>query len=273
MITSYSRLSAYLRCPRQYSFRYIEDAPAECTPLPLVFGTAIHDACDSYLESLAYLPLDIDEMMDRYDEAMGDAVKLAEFNEAPIDFEEETPQDLRSLARRMLEVFRKGVDPNLKVVQTEIPIELTVGGIVLGGYMDILIDEGKDCYRIVDMKTSAKAMSQDTIDYDHQPTIYLEAARRMLGGPKSLKFEYWVLTKTKEPKFMKIEVARTARDFAELEETIRDAQAGVEACVFPRNRGWQCRGCQYAGKCKSPCGTRKPTQVVGAGMREGGASG
>lgn len=253
-ISSYSRLNAYQRCPRKFYYSYVQEAPEETTPVALIFGSAIHEACESYLKSLSIKPLSQDTINFTFRRALEDQVKLAEQQDAPVDWEDDTYFDLVAKGEAMLASFREAVPPSLKIVGTEVAVEIEIApGYIIKGVIDVIIDEGNNRYRVVDLKTAAKAYSEHQLLYDAQPTIYIMGAEQLLGAPGAVSFEYWMLMKTKKSEFKIVPVVRTEQDRMELLESLRDAQTGVDAGVFPRLRGWQCSGCQYAKRCNAVC--------------------
>ncbi len=85
--TSYSRLSTWLRCPRKFQFRYVEEVPEEVTPVSLLFGVAIHEAVELFLAGLkdGNPPLP-DEVHGAFDRAFNDGVALATEMNTPMDW-------------------------------------------------------------------------------------------------------------------------------------------------------------------------------------------
>ncbi|MCA8939083.1 MAG: PD-(D/E)XK nuclease family protein [Planctomycetes bacterium] len=251
--TSYSKLNSWLICPRQFAFRYIEQAREEITPLSLIFGTAMHEALEAFMQSLAKPdPMSEAEVHGVFEARFKEEVLLAETLDTPIEWGSSDRESTIEQGGAMLSVFLAEVDRTLNVHGTEVGFEfaLPAQGRILG-FIDLILDDGEGRYRVVDFKTAARSYGPDKIEHDLQPTIYLEAAKRLLPDAVSIEFEYWVLTKAKKPKFEIVPVHRTQRDWEEATQTIDAVELGIAACAFYRRRGWQCNGCQYRQQCSA----------------------
>lgn len=97
-----------------------------------------------------------------------------------------------------------------------------------------ILNFGDGRYRVVNLKTSASSLAQDRLEFDHQATAYLMAAERILAATGNVDFEFWVLTKAKQPAFRIYPVQRSAAQRAKLIEVVRDVRAAEAAGIFPR---------------------------------------
>ena len=249
--TSYSRLSTWLRCPRKSKYRYIEQCDDERTSPALVLGTAIHESCEVFFRSLrGSNPAGLDEMLGVFTRAMTDSAALAEEQGRPMDWGDSSLKDLLLKGEQMLAVFHQQVERKIKVIGTDLEFEVELApGRFVTGVIDLVLDEGNNRYRVVDLKTAASTYGEDRLDHDLQPTVYIVAAERILAAPGGIDFEYWILTKTKQPALKILPVVRNSRDRAELIQSIDEV---AEAClhgVYPRIRGHHCYGCEYADRC------------------------
>lgn len=249
--TSYTKLSTWLRCPRKYRLRYVDEAPEERTPAALVFGTAIHEACELFFEGLkAGSPPMSEEVHGAFHRAFTDSVKLAEDMHVPMDWGSSSQIELLEKGEAMLATFLAEVDRGIRVVDTEVEFEFEIApGRIVNGVIDLVLEDGNGRYRVVDIKTAASTYGQDRIDYDQQPTVYIAAAEQLYGAHGDVDFEYWLLLKTKKPQFKIIPVVRDANDRAELIQTIDDVETARLHRVYPRMRGFTCAGCEYARAC------------------------
>ena len=251
--TSYSKLSTWLRCPRKYRLRYIDDAPEERTAVALVFGTAIHEACELFFEGIkAGAPPSSDEVHGAFHRAFTDSVKLAEDMHVPMDWGKTNQADMIEKGEAMMAVFLDEVDRGVRVVGTEVPFEFEIApGRVVNGVIDLVLDDGNGRYRVVDIKTAASTYGPDRIDYDQQPTVYIAAAEHLYGAHGNVDFEYWLLLKTKKPQLKIMPVVRDANDRAELIQTIDEVETARAHGVYPRIRGFMCTGCEYRQLCRT----------------------
>lgn len=251
--TSYSRLSTWLRCPRKFQFRYVEEAPEEVTPVSLLFGVAIHEAVELFLGGLkdGNPPLP-DEVHGAFDRAFNDGVALAAEMHTPMDWGGSTQAEMLEKGEAMLATFLAEVDRGIKVIGTEVKFQFEIApGRVVDGVIDVVLDDGNGRYRVVDLKTAAATYGPDRLDFDLQPTVYIAAAEHLYGAAGKVNFEYWLLLKTKKPQFKILPVVRDARDRAELVEAIDDVEHACIRGVYPRMRGYTCVGCEYAKRCSA----------------------
>lgn len=251
--TSYSKLSTWLRCPRKYKHRYIDDAPEETTPVSLVFGTAIHEACEVFLTALKDgQPPISEEVYGAFHRAFTDSVKLAADMAVPMDWGNSSCEAMLEKGEALVATFLAEVDRSIRVVATEVSFQFEIApGRVVDGVIDLILDDGKGRFRVVDLKTAASTYGQDRMDHDIQPTVYIAAVEHLYAAPGSVNFEYWLLLKTKKPQFKILPVVRDARDRAELVETIDEVENACLRGVFPRIRGFMCAGCEYKGRCSA----------------------
>lgn len=249
--TSYSRLSTWLRCPRKYRYRYLDEAPEERTPCALVFGTAIHEGCEALLKSLpGGNPASLDEILGVFTRAMTDSAQLAQEHGIPIDWGDGSLEQMLEKGEQMLAVFHERVDRRLNVVATELAFEVELApGRHVQGVIDLVLSEGKGRFRVVDLKTAASTYGPDRLELDLQPTVYIAAAEKVFNAPGSVDFEFWLLTKTRQPDLKILPVVRNARDHAELLESIDEVEQACLRGVFPRLRSYACFGCEYEQRC------------------------
>ncbi|NUQ34325.1 MAG: PD-(D/E)XK nuclease family protein [Planctomycetaceae bacterium] len=249
-LLSHSRLNCWLTCPKQFYFAYIKEIPEQESSLPLLFGTAIHEAVTEFLGSLKKEPLTEAEVHGVFHRALTDQLEFAEVSGCPVRWINATQEETIALGELMLTAFLVQVDRNITVVGTEVAFEFELGpGQIMRGGIDVILKDGEGKYRVIDLKTSAKAYNEDSLKYDMQPTIYCEAIRKLYPDAREVSFEYWVLTKTKEPKFLVYPLTRGEREARELRELAEEYQISVLAEVFPRKRDWQCRWCSYQNIC------------------------
>ena len=267
-----SRLTSYLGCPRKYRYRYKDKAAEERTPIALLFGSAIHEAAESWFKSFNVKQLPVNEVRATFLRAFTDMVKMATERDKPVDWGKDDRAALEMMGKAMMDALvGQTADKPLKVWGTEVAFEIElVEGNTVRGFIDLILDDGEGRYIVVDLKTSAKAYGPDKLLYDHQPTIYIAAAERMLEAPGKVSFEYWVLSKTKAPTLRVLPAHRDERDRLELMETLRDVQQAIAADVFPRHRSFMCKGCQFADRCEAEILERYDEHLTVALCEKGG---
>ena len=167
---SYSQLSMFTECPLRWKLNYVDDLSIFEYNIYLIFGTAMHETLQKYLEILYYDSaknadlLDLNEMLrDRLienfkiakehdDKACCTKEDLQEFFEdgvAIIDF----------VKKKRNDYFGKR---GFKLIGCEVPIDVKLKkNIKMVGYLDVVIlDEIHDRIRIIDIKTSTRGWNK-----------------------------------------------------------------------------------------------------------------
>ena len=167
---SYSQLSMFSECPKRWKLNYVDGLRIFESNIYLVFGTAMHEVLQTYLEILyndsaknADL-LDLNEMLrdklieqfkiakERDDKEPCTKKDLQEFFEdgvAIIDF----------VKKRRNDYFGKR---GFKLIGCEVPIEVMLKkDIKMVGYLDVVIlDEIHNTIKIIDIKTSTRGWNK-----------------------------------------------------------------------------------------------------------------
>lgn len=118
-------------------------------------------------------------------------------------------------------------------------------GINLEGFFDLI--EGDDT--IVEFKTSAQTMYQETVDEHLQLTAYSYAYERLYQKPpKLLKIVNFV--KNKKPKMLVFETARDESDHRRFFQLAMQVLEGINRQVFFPRQSFMCGDCEYAGPCE-----------------------
>ena len=197
---SWSAISTYQSCPLKYRFRYIEGLSEESVSSSLVFGGAIHKAIEHWFnEQMAGGPEpDQDMLLSTF----WDHWRCAQ-EEATIQFgKSESVTTVADLADRVLTAFRESdlsrPDGVVIGVEEELRGELLPDVPDLLARIDLLIDTGDELV-VTDFKTSRSAWGAGKAnDSAEQLLVYSELARK-LTPEKSLRMEFAVLSKTKNP--------------------------------------------------------------------------
>jgi putative RecB family exonuclease len=250
---SHTRLSTWLDCPKKYEYSYVLEAEEDGTSVPLVFGSAIHEAVAAFFEGLkAKAPLILDEVHAVFERAFADEVYVAETMGCPMEWDDTNFEETVEKGQKMLACFFDKVDRDLDVMHTEYAFDVkTPEGCVLKGFMDCVVRTGENSFKIIELKTAKRTYTQDRLLYDLQPTVYIAALREIVPEADKIEFEYWLLMKTKEPDLKILPVVRNAGDLQELKDTIRGYLLGISTGAFPRRRGWLCDYCGYAKACRA----------------------
>lgn len=252
---STSQVKTYLRCPRQYEFRYVRGLDPAFVPLALAFGSAIHAAlahCYNQIQSSGSCP-----SLEEIQSVFAACWAAAQDGPLPLQIERkgDTPDHLeKGLA--MMAVFHAGLLRNQLpvVLAVEEPFSIEVHDPDTGealeerlvGTLDLVVEEAEGPV-VVEHKSSAKKWTEDQVRFDLQLTAYRIAARKMGLGAPSLRLQ--LLTKTKQPAVYVEALHRDNLDEADFLHTVVGVLRAIDAKAFYPVRGWQCRTCPFVQAC------------------------
>ena len=167
---SYSQLSMFSECPKRWKLNYVDGLRIFESNIYLVFGTAMHEVLQTYLEILyndsaknADL-LDLNEMLR---DKLVEQFKIAEESDgkAPCtkkdlqEFFEDGVAIIDFVKKRRNDYFGKR---GFKLIGCEVPIEVMLKkDIKMVGYLDVVIlDEIHNTIKIIDIKTSTRGWNK-----------------------------------------------------------------------------------------------------------------
>jgi CRISPR/Cas system-associated exonuclease Cas4 (RecB family) len=271
---SHSQVSMYLRCPRQYYFRYIKEMRRPPSAAMTV-GSGTHEALETTHHHL------VDHGTPAPDEAL-EAKFVDAFEDAASDVPSKAWKDDRTDKGKLKDIglalvrvynakFAPAVKPRVKadgVRGIEQKFTVTVAGVPMLGYID-LIDtnaatsitpeekaalelRGKEIPAILrtaiaDFKTKAKSMSEGEVRGDLQLTLY-----SYVEQIPQIRFDQ--LLKQKIPKVKRAEAVRTAADHDWMKEVIHSVAAAITTGSFPpcAPTDWVCtaKWCGYWHFCR-----------------------
>ena len=162
---------------------------------------------------------------------------------------------LSRLAEKMLRAFQ--ASDFAKPTGTIIAVEEEFRGTIIDGVPDLLarvdlvIDTGEELI-VTDLKTSRSRWSREQAeDASEQLLLYTELVKR-LAPQKSLRLEFAVITKTKEPV---VDRHSLRVDSQRVERTKRVAERvwrAIEASTFyPSPSAMNCSSCPYREPCRA----------------------
>lgn len=242
---SYSSITTYLMCPRSWRYRYILKEPTPTAPA-LLFGSAFHDAIESYIRSGRQLEL-VKHWSERWQATIAE--------EKAIAWGDDSPEAMCNVGVKLLshpDVI--GILDSIKPLPDglERKVELRVPGVPIPiiGYVDCIEEDGVPA----DFKTSAKSWSQEQANSEIQTLFYLAALNQAgVAIAPDLKFRHYVFLKTKTPQVQVWETTHTWGQVAWLFGLVQDVYHGIVMGVYPGNPGtWKCsaRHCEYWHLCR-----------------------
>ena len=240
---SYSQLDLYLRCPKQWYYRYIRRLPQSLT-LALLVGDSVHRAIEKNFEqkikSRIDLPIEvIQNAFTTHFDAQLYGIGIGEMQKA---------SEARSIGLGVITEYQQHRAPIIQPLFVEFPFEISLPELdcIFQGKID-LIDENKV---ITDNKVSKRRYTQKRADESLQLTAYSYAYRKTQNEKES-KLQFDVLLKSSNPTSQQIQTERTEEQIAEFLLLVRRVRESIKAGSFIPQPGSNCFLCSYRGVCKS----------------------
>lgn len=245
---SYSSISSYLACARNWAYKYVEKEPTYSTA-DLTIGTAVHGTVEAYLNADTRQP-----MHHYFDGAWASALERGEIFWGTDSKESAYNEGLNLVSHSAIQTGINGLqvarfdDGRARI---EEKVELRVPGVPLPivGYIDIQTADQVPG----DFKTSARSWTQDRAQNETQSLFYLAALNQAGRTVPNWKFRHYVIVKTKTPQWQTFEHTHKPGEVFWLFQMIQQVWKGIEAGVFPMNPGsWKCSPsyCDFWAKCR-----------------------
>lgn len=248
---SYSSITSYLTCARSWQFRYAEKVPTTTSP-ELVFGSAWHDTIERAIAARS-AGGQAPDLIAAWQEAWGKQVgekNVAWGSSSAIDYQNEGIRMLTSDAiGPVLDGLRAGADDEGLKIERKVTLSVPGVPVPVIGYID-LIDEAGIPH---DLKTSARAWTQDKAAAETQSLFYLAALNQAGTPAPGWEFRHIVFTKTQKPQVQVLAHRHTAGQAMWLFTMIKRVWDGIEREVFPPNpTSWKCSPnyCEYWSMCR-----------------------
>ena len=251
---SVSQVKAWLRCPRAFEFRYVQGLTPEFKPVPLAFGSAVHEALAAYYAGLMnQKPLALEEVT----QSFRDAWALEAAGPVPLHLgEDDEPEHHVDKGVLMLTMFYRDATSAEHVVIKSIESSFEVAlyhpetGEVLEeslvGVFDLVIEEDGHVV-ILEHKTAGKKWTQAQFTEDLQPSAYSLAAQELGWGEVGIRYQ--VLTKTKKPALQIENVIRGPVEERDFLSTAVGVLKAIDGGVSFPIRSWACKSCPYKTAC------------------------
>jgi len=285
---SYSQYSMYYKCPRSWKLAYIDNLRKKESNIHLVFGTAMHETIQDYLEMMynqVHLDIDSIDWNERLIEIMNKVaddernllngercMTTDEFNEFIEDGKAILDYFLDPAIRR--KYFSKQ-RYTLTGIETSIDLEVrkNVGMI---GFLDVvLFDKSTQKYKIIDLKTSTRGWNKwqkSDESKTHQLLLYKVCYARAFNVPlEKIEVEFVILKRKHDPddqwsgeriqRFvpphgtMSSKQAWTSFNTFLNESFTKSGEYNMDN-PFPKTPGKNkknCRWCEFASKSGGPC--------------------
>ena len=226
---SYTQLNMYVRCPRQYYYRYVEQKiyPPKAR---LCQGRAFHSAHeDGFVRKMAdHKGYKTSDLMILFAEYFDKEVQ----NSEPVFEEGETHGKLLDEGVKATDVYGKAKARYIYPKHVEMPFEIGFKNapFTFKGYIDVI----DTCNRLLDIKLRSKRYSDKDKDTDLQLTSYFVGYREVFGtNPEEIAWDVTLLQK--EIKFERVPVTRTETDIKHFLLTVADVAKAIRTGIFYPN--------------------------------------
>lgn len=236
---SYSSISKYLKCHRQWKHKYI-DGWEEPTSDNLIFGKAFHMTIQDVLNG---------------NDNIGNAFtkSLSSLTEGKNDFEYAELADvgMRMVSTDLVSETIYALNPMSENIERKFELHIPGVEVPIIGYIDMI--ENSTLIPI-DFKTASRKWPVDRAETELQATFYIAAMEQagMITLPHT--FRYIVFTKTAKPTVQIIETERTATHVFELHEMVNDVWQAIKNGSFGKCAPgmWWCSSkyCGFYDRCK-----------------------
>tara|TARA_Y100000593_G_scaffold95015_1_gene198308 strand:- start:48369 stop:49229 length:861 start_codon:yes stop_codon:yes gene_type:complete len=204
---SYSQLSMYSQCPMHWKLRYVDEISVSESNIHLVFGTAMHETIQHYLDVMygesvkKANEIDLPALLQK---EMINEFKKAEENDGKPPCTKEQLSEFFDDGIEILDFFRKKrgeyfFKNKWELIGCEVPIDMELkNNIRMVGYLDVVLrHKPTDSIKIIDLKTSTKGwnkwMKKD-FDKTSQLLLYKQFYSKQYNHPiDRIDIEYLIL--------------------------------------------------------------------------------
>ena len=244
---SVSQIERWIRCPRQWYFRYIRGIRG-LPGAPLLIGSCFHKAAEvNYLQKIdTGKDLSADDMCDAY---LLEWDKKMEEDHAPMS--DASIEDAKETGMRVVRCHRAKIAPNVRPKLVEQKFVLDLGDtfpFTLLGYIDLVEEDDT----IVDNKAYKNKPYQSDVDSSVQFSAYSLAYRAIYQRVEPC-CRMDAVTKQKTSQAVQLVTSRTNHDLRWFVRLLEDiANAIVNEMYYPCPGGWHCseRYCDYWSLCR-----------------------
>ena len=224
---SHTQISMFMRCSRQYYFRYIlgiKSPPGAA----LIRGSSVDQAATYNLAQKMDTGIDLptEEVLEVAAQSFDEAIDRAG-GESEVDWRDDDPGSLKDSSIGLTALHMRVHAPLIQPTGVQVELHREVqDGIDFVGFLDFETSPTD----VGDVKTGGRSMGQDSADTDMQPSAYA-----YLKG-HAIDFGFYRLIDTGKTK--KAEIVQTDRTRAQIdwyEGAVKDVANAILAGNFPPN--------------------------------------
>lgn len=252
---SASQINLYIQCSLKYRYQYVDHVPRPFKSSGLAFGSAIHSSLDFFhKQKIKRNGVTIDKLLKVFEV---DWFSMKVENEIRYKDGETEAEILLQGKQILTNYFHSyGGIPVASETPFSLPLIEPVTGEILGPTLNGIIDLIETDHVVVEFKTTARTMDEQSVEDSVQLTCY-DYAYRMLfqKEPTALKIVNFVKTKT--PKIVPLPAKRDTRDFQRLFHLAQQVLQGIGSGIFFPQSSFMCKDCEYGDLCKAWEGSGK----------------
>ncbi len=245
---SISRINMFLRCPRQYEFRYVQGRkipPAGA----MVLGKAYHDTLEKDLTSKIQTGelLDEGDISDIFSDSFNSQVNNRAVEDEgetvecdSIDWGDDDPGQMKDEGITLARLYHNEFAPLLAPLEVEQKKETSINKIPFVLIADVIEEK-----KIIDHKVKKRRFSEDDIKRDLQATAYTYVYQK--------PFEFHQALRQKKPIIDIVETTRGTQDWTFFDMLVPKVWQAIHTGIFyPCPTGWHCSEsfCGYWSLCK-----------------------
>ncbi len=210
-LISYSQLSMFIECPKKWSLQYREGHKQFTSTIHTVFGTALHEVLQHYLDVMynkSTVGADRINTYDLFEEKLREEYTTQYKKNKNQHFS--TPQELRQFFEEGIEIIRDFAKNKGKyftkrgwwLVGCEVLIQVTPNplkpNVIYNGFLDIVMyHEPTNTFKIIDIKTSKSGWNDKTKKDElkqFQLILYKKFFSEIFGvDEKNIEIEYFIV--------------------------------------------------------------------------------
>jgi len=210
-VISYSQFSMFTECPKKWSLQYREGHKQFTSTIHTVFGTALHEVLQHYLDVMyekSGAEADRINTYDMFEEKLREEYALQYKKNNYQHFS--NPQEIRQFFEEGIEIIRDFAKNRSKhfskrgwwLVGCEVPIQITPNplkpNVIYNGFLDVVMyHEPTDTFKIIDIKTSRQGWN-DKVKKDELKQFQLILYKKFFSelfnvDPKKIEIEYFIV--------------------------------------------------------------------------------
>lgn len=271
---SFSQVSMYLRCPKQYEFSYVKKLP-RIPNMALAIGKGGHTALEYNAKQKIKTKKDLDtsDLLDLTSDFIDSETADVE------DKKERQGGQTKDRAIAGIRIYRERDAPKIMPAGVEVPFMLNLNETeedniepirIVKGYIDV-IDTGE---KVSDYKFVNKRRGQAEVDLSPQLTLYSKVFHKLTGRyPAKVGYQMFLPGNKKEAPDSEF-ISRTAalmtpeaqeKRFRRLRYQFQMVERGIRAGVFPPTDNPQtCSYCDFRTRCQD---SLAPDDFIAAKLR------